>query len=181
MVLFLCVNDRKQTLEIILLSLLLPHNKKTHFNWMHFYYFDSCVPEERADTHQPMDDIIGKKKVQILFVLLLWNSVSALPVHWGLCINIDSLKVATVSFIFPWTSCVPLGIFINTKLIPFTCRMRKIGLPWAVNKIIFMKEPSRVLGKLFLLQLRNVEYGRRLYPRGFWWDNSKYSKNSSCN
>ena len=60
--LFLCVNDRKQTLEIILLSLLLPHNKKTHFNWMHFYYFDSCVPEERADTHRPMDDVIGRKK-----------------------------------------------------------------------------------------------------------------------
>ena len=29
---------------------------------MHFYYFDSCVPEERADTHQPMDDVIGRKK-----------------------------------------------------------------------------------------------------------------------
>lgn len=122
-----------------------------------------------------------EKKVQILFVLLLWNSVSALRVHWGLCINIDSLKVATVSFILPRTSCVPLGIFINTKLISFTCKMRKIGLPWAVNKIIFMKEPSRVLGKLFFLQFRNVEYGRRLYPRGIWWDNSKYSKNSSCN
>ena len=152
---------------------------------MHFYYFDSCVcvcvPEERADTHQSMDDIIGRKRSKFCLFLLLWNSVSVLGVHWGLCINIGSLKVATVSFILPWTSCVPLGIFINPKLIPFTCKMRKIGLPWAVNKIVFMKEPSIVLGKLFLLQLRNVEYGRRLYPRGIWWNNSKYSKNSSCN
>lgn len=140
-----------------------------------------CVPEERADTHQSMDDIIGRKRSKFYLFLLLWNSVSVLPVHWGLCINTGSLKVARVSFILPWTSCVPLGIFINPKSIPFTCKMRKTELPWAVNKLIFLKEPSRVLGKLFLLQWKNVEHGRRLYSRGIWSDNSKYSKNPSCN
>ena len=73
--LLLCVNDRKQTLEIILLSLLLPHNKKPILIGCIFTILTRvcvcvCVPEERADTHQSMDDIIGRKRSKFCLFLL---------------------------------------------------------------------------------------------------------------
>ena len=114
--LFLCVNDRKQTLGDYLGFPSASSGQKEPILIGHIFTILNpvcvcvcvcvclcvCMSEGGTDIHQPMYKIIGRKKSEFYLLCLGYTcSVLGAWVHCGLRVNVGPLRVVAVSFVLP--------------------------------------------------------------------------------